>query len=62
MGEKKLFQTDKAAVAAEPVQGEGGFIAPPGYFQELVKICCKRRKPLAGRSKRTLKNGRHNLM
>jgi 4-aminobutyrate aminotransferase-like enzyme len=46
MGEKKLFQTDKAAVAAEPVQGEGGFIAPPrGYFQELVKICCKRRKP-----------------
>ena len=29
-----------AAVVAEPVQGEGGFIAPPpGYFQELVKIC-----------------------
>jgi 4-aminobutyrate aminotransferase/(S)-3-amino-2-methylpropionate transaminase len=27
-------------VVAEPVQGEGGFIAPPpGYFQELVKIC-----------------------
>ena len=29
-----------AAVVAEPVQGEGGFIAPPpGYFQEVVKIC-----------------------
>jgi 4-aminobutyrate aminotransferase / (S)-3-amino-2-methylpropionate transaminase / 5-aminovalerate transaminase len=29
-----------ACVVAEPVQGEGGFIAPPpGYFQELVKIC-----------------------
>ena len=29
-----------AAVVAEPVQGEGGFIAPPpGYFQQLVKIC-----------------------
>jgi 4-aminobutyrate aminotransferase/(S)-3-amino-2-methylpropionate transaminase len=29
-----------AAVVAEPVQGEGGFITPPpGYFQELAKIC-----------------------
>ena len=29
-----------ACVVAEPVQGEGGFITPPpGYFQELVKIC-----------------------
>jgi 4-aminobutyrate aminotransferase/(S)-3-amino-2-methylpropionate transaminase len=29
-----------AAVVAEPVQGEGGFIVPPpDYFQELVKIC-----------------------
>jgi 4-aminobutyrate aminotransferase/(S)-3-amino-2-methylpropionate transaminase len=29
-----------AAVVAEPVQGEGGFITPPpGYFQELIKIC-----------------------
>lgn len=29
-----------AAVVAEPVQGEGGFIAPPpGYFQKLVQIC-----------------------
>jgi 4-aminobutyrate aminotransferase/(S)-3-amino-2-methylpropionate transaminase len=27
-------------VVAEPVQGEGGFIVPPpGYFQELAKIC-----------------------
>ena len=29
-----------AAVVAEPVQGEGGFITPgPDYFQKLVKIC-----------------------
>jgi 4-aminobutyrate aminotransferase/(S)-3-amino-2-methylpropionate transaminase len=29
-----------AAVVAEPVQGEGGFIAPPpDYFQELARIC-----------------------
>ena len=29
-----------ACVVAEPVQGEGGFIAPPpGYFQELATIC-----------------------
>lgn len=29
-----------ACVVAEPVQGEGGFIAPPqGYFQELTAIC-----------------------
>lgn len=29
-----------AAVVAEPVQGEGGFIVPPdNYFQELIKIC-----------------------
>jgi len=29
-----------ACVVAEPVQGEGGFIAPPpDYFQEMVKIC-----------------------
>ena len=29
-----------AAVVAEPIQGEGGFITPPAnYFQELVKTC-----------------------
>lgn len=29
-----------ACVVAEPVQGEGGFIAPPaGYFQALAAIC-----------------------
>jgi 4-aminobutyrate aminotransferase/(S)-3-amino-2-methylpropionate transaminase len=29
-----------AAIVAEPVQGEGGFFAPPpGYYQEMVKIC-----------------------
>ena len=29
-----------ACVVAEPVQGEGGFITPPpGYFQELARIC-----------------------
>ncbi len=29
-----------ACVVAEPVQGEGGFIAPPSdYFQELTQIC-----------------------
>jgi len=29
-----------ACVVAEPVQGEGGFIArPPGYFQTLATIC-----------------------
>jgi len=31
-----------AAVVAEPVQGEGGFIAAPdGYFQKLTEICRK---------------------
>ncbi len=29
-----------AAIIAEPVQGEGGFIAPPkGYFQDVAKLC-----------------------
>ena len=29
-----------AAIVAEPVQGEGGFIVPPpGYFQELAALC-----------------------
>jgi len=31
-----------AAVVAEPVQGEGGFVTPPpGYFQRLEAICKK---------------------
>jgi len=29
-----------AAIIAEPIQGEGGYIVPPdGFFQELKKIC-----------------------
>ncbi|SMC89973.1 4-aminobutyrate aminotransferase apoenzyme [Desulfocicer vacuolatum DSM 3385] len=29
-----------AAIVAEPIQGEGGFIAPPdGYFQEVAALC-----------------------
>jgi len=37
---KHVNPEDIAAVVAEPVQGEGGFVAPPDdYFQELVKIC-----------------------
>ena len=29
-----------AAIVAEPIQGEGGFIVPPpGYFQELSALC-----------------------
>jgi len=37
---KYINPEEVAAVVAEPVQGEGGFIVPPpDYFQELVKIC-----------------------
>lgn len=42
---KKLLITgvdpdEVAAIVAEPVQGEGGFIAAPeGYFQEVAAIC-----------------------
>jgi 4-aminobutyrate aminotransferase/(S)-3-amino-2-methylpropionate transaminase len=42
---KKLLVTgvapeNVAAIVAEPVQGEGGFIAPPeGYFQEVAALC-----------------------
>ncbi|HUT71719.1 MAG TPA: 4-aminobutyrate--2-oxoglutarate transaminase [Desulfatiglandales bacterium] len=37
---KNVNPESVAAVVAEPVQGEGGFIAPPpDYFQGLVKIC-----------------------
>ncbi len=36
-----------AAVLAEPIQGEGGFITPPpGYFQKLQAICRKYEIPL----------------
>ncbi len=38
---------DTAAVLAEPIQGEGGFITPPpGYFQRLQAICRKYEIPL----------------
>jgi 4-aminobutyrate aminotransferase/(S)-3-amino-2-methylpropionate transaminase len=37
-----VAQEDVAAVIAEPVLGEGGFVAPPpDYFQTLVEICRK---------------------
>lgn len=37
---KHINQEAVAAIVVEPVQGEGGFIAPPPkYFQEMVKIC-----------------------
>jgi 4-aminobutyrate aminotransferase/(S)-3-amino-2-methylpropionate transaminase len=37
---KHVNPENVAAVVAEPVQGEGGFIVPPaGYFQKLVEIC-----------------------
>ncbi len=38
---------DTAAVLAEPIQGEGGFITPPpGYFQRMQSICQKYDIPL----------------
>ncbi len=38
---------DTAAVLAEPIQGEGGFITPPpGYFQRIQAICRKHDIPL----------------
>jgi len=39
---KVVAQEEVAAVIAEPVLGEGGFIAPPpDYFQVLVDLCHK---------------------
>ncbi len=48
-GDASLFETflidhiapeSVAAIIAEPVQGEGGFITPPpGFFQRIVEIC-----------------------
>jgi 4-aminobutyrate aminotransferase/(S)-3-amino-2-methylpropionate transaminase len=38
--EKDVYAEDVAAVIAEPVQGEGGFIVPPPeYMVEIKKIC-----------------------
>lgn len=37
---KYINPEEIAAVVAEPIQGEGGFVVPPpNYFQDLVKIC-----------------------
>lgn len=37
---KHINPESVAAIVAEPIQGEGGFIAPPpGYFQELSALC-----------------------
>ncbi len=37
---KYINPEEIAAVVAEPIQGEGGFIVPPpNYLQDLVKIC-----------------------
>ncbi|MCE8423505.1 MAG: aspartate aminotransferase family protein [Candidatus Methanoperedens sp.] len=38
--ERELSPKDTAAIAVEPIQGEGGFIVPPPEFhKELRKIC-----------------------
>ncbi|MBI5836019.1 MAG: acetyl ornithine aminotransferase family protein [Candidatus Eisenbacteria bacterium] len=45
--EQEIFRTvlppeDCAAMVVEPIQGEGGYVVPPpGYFQELRKLCDK---------------------
>ena len=45
--EDEIFRTilppeDCAAMVVEPIQGEGGYVVPPpGYFQELRKLCDK---------------------
>lgn len=38
--EKEIGSTSLAAIVAEPIQGEGGFIVPaPGFFQTLTEYC-----------------------